>query len=380
MSRELSQQQAAERVTLIGAILDFVLGIAKIVVGILSHSSALVVDGIHSLSDLVTDGMVVVVLRISHQEPDEDHPWGHGRFETVGTVVLGCALIAVAGAMAYESIKLLFTDTQPLTPEWPALVIAALSIASKEWIFHYTMRVGKAIKSDLVIANAWHSRTDALSSIVVLIGVAGAMMGVWWLDALAALVVSVIVGKIGWEMTWDSIKELVDTALPEESIAAYHDVVMQVEGILNVHSFKSRKMAGQSQLEMHIQVSPTLSASEGHYIGDTAICRLQEAFEDVGHVIFHIDTYDDETEQVCKTLPLRGEVEREINAGLSQIAPDLAAPLRLVLHYNDGIDAELFFASDSLLNPTLANELKAAMDHPAWLENVSIWISNDGQR
>lgn len=374
MSREVSQQKAAERVTLVGAILDFVLGIAKIVVGIISHSSALVVDGIHSLSDLVTDGMVVVVLRISHQEPDEDHPWGHGRFETVGTVVLGCALIAVAGAMAFESAKLLFTDTTPLTPEWPALVIAALSILGKEWIFHYTMRVGKAIKSDLIIANAWHSRTDALSSIVVFIGVGGAMMGIWWLDALAALIVSVVVGKIGWEMTWDSIKELVDTALPEERVQAYRKVVMQVEGIVSVHSFKSRKMAGQSQLEMHIQVPPTLSASEGHYIGDTAVCRLQDAFEDVGHVIFHIDTYNDETEQVCKTLPLRGEIQQAINDALDKVAPQLQKPKRMTLHYNDGVEIELFFAADTTADASLSDQLKTAMDTPHWLDDISIWI------
>ncbi|MDI3325377.1 cation diffusion facilitator family transporter [Pontibacterium granulatum] len=374
MSRELSQQKAAERVTLVGAILDLVLGIAKIIVGLVSHSSALIVDGVHSLSDLVTDGLVVVVLRISHQEPDEDHPWGHGRFETVGTVVLGCVLIAVAGAMAFESAKLLFAETTPLMPEWPALVIAALSILGKEWIFHYTMRVGREIKSDLIIANAWHSRTDALSSVVVLIGVAGAMMGIWWLDALAALIVSVIVGKIGWEMTWDSIKELVDTALPEERVQAYRKVVMQVEGIVSVHSFKSRKMAGQSQLEMHIQVPPTLSASEGHYIGDTAVCRLQDAFQDIGHVIFHIDTYNDETDQVCKTLPLRGEIQQTINDALNNVAPQLPRPKRMTLHYNDGVEIELFFAADTSADASLSEQLKAAMDNPHWLDEISIWI------
>lgn len=377
MSRELSHQKAAERVTLVGAILDFVLGVAKIVVGIISHSSALVVDGIHSLSDLITDGLVVVILRISHQGPDEDHPWGHGRFETVGTVVLGCALIAVAGAMAFESAKLLFADTVPLTPEWPALVIAALSILGKEWIFHYTMRVGKTIKSDLIIANAWHSRTDALSSIVVLIGVGGAMMGVWWLDALAALIVSVVVGKIGWAMTWDSIKELVDTALPEERVQAYRKVVMQVEGIVSVHSFKSRKMAGQSQLEMHIQVPPTLSASEGHYIGDTAVCRLQDAFEDVGHVIFHIDTYNDETEQVCKTLPLRGEIQQAIDEALASVAPQLPQLKRMTLHYNDGVEIELFFAADTTADASLSDKLKTAMNNPHWLDKISIWRGPD---
>ena len=376
MRRELSQQQAAERVTLIGAVLDFILGIAKIVVGILSHSSALVVDGVHSLSDLITDGLVVVVLRISHKGPDEDHPWGHGRFETMGTVVLGCALIAVAGAMAYESIKLLFTDELPLTPEWHALIIAFLSILSKEWIFRYTLRIGQAIKSDLIIANAWHSRTDALSSIVVLVGVGGAMVGIWWLDALAALVVSAIVGKIGWEMTWDSIKELVDTALPEELVDQYRTEVMKVDGIINVHSFKSRKMAGQSQLEMHIQVPPTLSASEGHYIGDTAVCRLQSKFEDIGHIIFHIDTYDDEQESVCKTLPLRSEIEPLLEAAIAQHLPDVS-PCRITLHYNDRVDIEVYFDNLNVPPASLAEHLRKAINSPDWLSNIRIWTGHN---
>ncbi|MGB0467689.1 MAG: cation diffusion facilitator family transporter [Pontibacterium sp.] len=378
MSREISHQKAAEKVTLVGAVLDLVLGLAKIIVGLLSHSSALVVDGVHSLSDLVTDAMVIVVLRISHQAPDEDHPWGHGRFETVGTVVLGCVLIAVAGAMAYESSKLLFSDAPPLTPEWPALIVAAASILGKEWIYHYTVKVGREIKSDLIIANAWHSRTDALSSIVVFIGIGGAMAGVLWLDALAALVVSLIVGKIGWEMTWDSIKELVDTALPEKCISAYREEVMHVDGILDVHSFKSRKMAGQSQLEMHIQVAPALSASEGHFIGDMAVHRLQESFQEIGHVIFHIDTYnDDEQEVLCTTLPMRSEIETLINQALTEAAPGLGKPDRLLLNYSDHINIELFFGpeqfSDIQQLDSLEQELRLAMNQPEWLQGITIW-------
>lgn len=377
MKRELSQQQAAEKITLIGSVLDLLLGVAKIIVGIVSHSSALVMDGVHSLSDLVTDALVIVVLRISHQEPDEDHPWGHGRFETIGTVILGCALIAVAGAMAYESAKLFFAQELPPIPEWPALLVAGLSIVGKEWIYHYTVRVGREIKSDLIIANAWHSRTDAFSSVVVLIGVGGAMMGIWWLDALAALAVSVIVGKIGWDMTWDSVKELVDTALPEEQIAAYRRAVMEVNGIISVHSFKSRKMGGQGQLEMHIQVPSKLSASEGHYIGDMAVCRLQQEFEDIGHIIFHIDTYDDEEEMVCRTLPMRNEIEAAISRAIDNAAPELGKPFRIALHYSEYVDVELFFALDALPDASehraLETLLRDAMESPYWLRRLTLW-------
>ncbi|NVK00177.1 MAG: cation transporter, partial [Oceanospirillaceae bacterium] len=188
MQEQLDQRRkAAERVTLIGSVVDLLLGLSKIIVGFIANSSALIVDGVHSLSDLATDFMVILVLRISHQEPDKNHPWGHGRFETVGTVALGVILIAVGATLAYEMLVRAFNTTEIVVPTWPALVVAALSVVSKEAIFRYSLKIGKELKSDLLIANAWHSRTDALSSIIVFVALIGAMLGVWWLDALAAV-------------------------------------------------------------------------------------------------------------------------------------------------------------------------------------------------
>ncbi len=158
--------RAAIRCTWIGAVLDTVLGVAKIIVGWLFHSHALIADGIHSLSDVVTDFMVVIVVRLANVEPDKEHPYGHERFETLGTVLLGFLLVGVAGAMAYNSIQQLYSGEDILIPGWPTLIIAALSIVSKEAIFRYTQAIGKRLKSDLLIANAWHSRTDAYSSVI----------------------------------------------------------------------------------------------------------------------------------------------------------------------------------------------------------------------
>lgn len=372
------KQRQAQRVTLIGAVLDTVLGIAKIIIGMVAHSSALVADGIHSLSDLLTDVLVVAILKYSHQEPDDDHPWGHARFETIGTVILGTILIAVAGAMAYESMLLLMRGDTAI-PEWPALVVAALSVAGKEWIFRYTLRVGKKIKSDLIIANAWHSRTDALSSVVVFVGVAGAMSGLPWLDAATAILVAFIVGKIGWQLTWKSIKELVDTGLPEEQIQAYTDEIMQVEGIISVHSFKSRNMGSQSLLEMHLQVAPHLSASEGHYIGDTTVYRLMGKYDDIGHVIFHIDTYDDEQEEnYCKTLPLRTEVSGALWDALDELDASELDINRLTLHYrSDRIALELFLLDTEVNRALNLKELEADLakqlsPHP-WFGGIHLW-------
>jgi cation diffusion facilitator family transporter len=266
MSRSSEQQHAVQRVTIIGAILDCLLGFSKIIIGHLSHSAGLVADGIHSLSDLLTDLMVIVILKFSGDEPDEEHPWGHAHFETLGTVLLGSILIAIAGAMIYDSTLSLFDSSELLIPEWPTLLVAAVSVAAKEWIFRYTLKVGKDTGSDLLVANAWHSRTDALSSIVVFVGIAGTMAGITWLDAIAAIIVAFIVGKIGWDLSWDSIKQLVGTSLPEEDSKRYQDIVMSIQGIISVHSFKSRAMGSKSILELHIQVGSDISASEGHHL------------------------------------------------------------------------------------------------------------------
>lgn len=349
-----SRRKEAERVTLIGSAVDLFLGVIKIVIGFFANSAALIADGIHSLSDLATDFMVIGILRISHQEPDEDHPWGHGRFETVGTTALGVILIGVGGVMAYELLSTLFSGEQAPVPTWPALVVAGISILSKEWIFRYSLAIGKRLKSDLLIANAWHSRTDALSSIVVFIALVGAMLGWTWLDAVAAVAVAGLVIHIGWGLVKKSLTELVDTALPEEQAVEFRSVVSEVEGIISVHDFKSRPMGSQIILEMHLQVAPHLSASEGHYLGDQAVCALTEAFPEISQVIFHIDTYNDEEmdDLACPVMPPRRVIRDKVNEALLTLV-DTTDGYQLHLYYTPKkVDVEI------RLLPTMQAQLK----------------------
>ncbi|MEH6471687.1 MAG: cation diffusion facilitator family transporter [Halopseudomonas sp.] len=380
-----NKRKHAIRVTWIGAVLDAFLGVAKILIGVIYSSHALVADGIHSLSDLVTDFMVVVIVNFSHAEPDEEHPYGHQRIETLGTVALGFLLVAVAGAMAYESILNLFSSDEVLIPGWPTLVVALISIISKEWIFRYTLAAGKKLQSDLLVANAWHSRTDAYSSIVVFVGIAGAMLGLPWLDSLAAVGVALFVAKIGWDLSWKSLQELVDTALPQEELDALTREVLSVEGVVAVHSFKSRQMGPKSLLEMHLQVSPYISASEGHYIGDTVVHQLLKEFPSIGHIIFHIDTEDDDEPVICQLLPLRSEVKQTIDEALQQIVPELRR-CRLNLHYLGGkIEVELFVQPSNgtvLLNgktnqQALTVQLSEHLAHYSWFLKLSVWSGAD---
>ena len=288
------RKAAAQRISIIGAIVNAVMSVLKVVGGILTGSAALVADGLHSLSDVATDLMVVFLVGFSHKKPDEEHPWGHGRFETVGTVLLAVILLLVAGFMTWDSLKLLFSGEIPAPPAWPALLIAAGSILANEVLFFYTLKVGKENQSNLIIANAWHHRTDSLSSVVVLVALAGAIMGVWWLDALAAVLVALLIAKIGIDLLLKSLAELVDTGLPAERVEALEKTARSIEGVINVHHVRTRLMGGQSLLEMHLQVAPHTTASEGHYIGDNVCNALKEEFDDISYIIYHIDTYDDE--------------------------------------------------------------------------------------
>ena len=370
----------ARRVTLVGMALDGVLGVLKILIGTFSFSYALVADGIHSLSDVVTDIFVLIITRISHHEPDEDHPYGHARYETFGTVLLGGVLIAVAVILAYENTVILLTRETFTSPGWPALVVAAISIVAKEWVFHYTRKAGEQIKSNLLIANAWHSRTDAFSSIVVLIGVSGAMLGYYWLDAFAAIVVAIIVGKIGSDLVWDSFKELVDTGLEPEEIEAMKQVVLSVEGVHGAHALRSRKMGADILLDLHIHVSPGISVSEGHQIGEWVSKSLLSKFDTIKDVIYHIDTEEDDpisAVAIKELLPLRNEVIQQVDACWQHI-PEYKTLEKVTLHYqHDSILIELFFFPNETETLEELAELKRVLIqkslHLKWLKDIKLW-------
>ncbi len=185
---------------MIGAVIDFALGIAKIVVGIIGHSQGLVADGVHSLSDLATDAIVIWAAKQGTREADSEHPYGHERIQTVATVLLGLALIAVAIGIAYDAISRLFHPESLAAPTTLTLIVAAISIIAKEGIYHYTIRVARRIRSKLLTANAWHSRSDALSSVVVLLGILGAMAGLSYLDAVAAVIVAAMIAHVAWRL------------------------------------------------------------------------------------------------------------------------------------------------------------------------------------
>ncbi len=323
------------KVTLIGSLIDLLLGLAKIIVGYISQSQALIADGIHSLSDLATDFMVLFAAKHASRDADEGHPYGHGRIETVMTVALGVALIIVAIGIAWDAVRRMFAPELLLHPNWFALVVAAFSIVSKEWIYHYTMRCAKKYRSKLLRANAWHSRSDAISSVIVFIGVLGAMAGLDYLDAVAAVGVAAMIVKIGWDLAWHSISELIDTALDAEHVEYIRKTIEAVPGVVDLHMLRTRRMGADALVDVHIQVESHLSVSEGHQISETVRQTLIQEIEDVSDVMVHIDPENDENATPCGGLPDRAEVEallREVWAS-EPAARDIQ---EITLHYLDG--------------------------------------------
>lgn len=375
MSARQQRYKGVRKVTLIGSALDFMLGAAKIAVGGLANSQALIADGVHSFSDLLTDFMVLYAAKHSHKAADEDHPYGHGRIETLATVSLGIVLIIIALGIAYSSIQRLSDPGILLDLSTLALLVALISVISKEWIYRYTIAAARRLRSDMLMANAWHSRSDAFSSIVVVLGIAGVMLGYPYLDAVAAVVVAAMIAKIGSDLVRSSTRELIDTALDPEKIKTIQKHIHAVSGVRSVHTLRSRKSAGDAFVDVHIQVDPRLSVSEGHQIGDAVRRRLMNHVDEVTDVTVHIDPENDETGSPCNDLPSR----EKVIAKLKQRWPQLpaAAVEAVTLHYLAGeIDVELDLPIDILQNTAdakhLVQELKQAVTSLPYISDVQV--------
>ena len=342
------------RVTIIGAVVNLVLAIAKVVVGVLGQSQALIADGLHSLSDLTSDAMVLIAAKYGSQEADVEHPYGHARFETVATVGLGLLLIVVAIGIIVDATARLFSPETLLHPGPVALAVAVLSIASKEGLYHYTLHVAKRLRSSLLRANAWHHRSDAISSIVVFVGIAGTMAGLPYLDAIGAIGVSLMIGKIGWELGWGGIRELVDTGVSADELQAIKGTIQSVKGVESHHMLRTRRMGDDVLVEVHIVVGPQVTVSEGHMISDMVRASLKAKHANISDVMIHIDPEDDTTESLTENLPLREEVLDRLNDCWQSL--QAAQSLEKVnLHYLEGkIDVEV------VLPLSLVNDLQHA--------------------
>ena len=315
-----ARYQDARRVTLVGAVVNIVLSVLKILAGWLGSSHALIADGIHSMSDLATDVVVLVAAKHGAKDADDEHPYGHGRIETLATVALGSVLILVAFGIGYDAIRRLFAPEQLLLPGVLALSAAVISVLVKEGLYHYTVIVARKLRSNLLRANAWHHRSDAVSSVVVVVGVIGSMAGLAYLDAVASVVVAVMVAKIGWDLGWHSVHELIDRGLEQADVENIRERIMAVDGVRAMHDLRTRRMGGNAFVDVDVLVDPAITVSEGHRIGEEVLKRLNQDIDEVTDVTVHIDPEDDETDTPSGDAPMRAVILERLRSHWQGIA------------------------------------------------------------
>lgn len=279
---------AAIKSTQISMVVNFVLSAIQIVVGWVAGSFALIADGIHTLSDLVADMVVLLAARHSRQGADEDHHYGHARFENAASLVLGVLLLLVGLGMTWSAIVKFSAAGGVAQVGVIALWIAGLTLVAKELLFRYLLAVARRIGSNMLIANAWHARSDALSSLVVGAAIAGNLLGYPLLDPVAALIVGGMVGKMGWHFAKTAFDDLTDRAISRDEIEAIRHTVASTPGVEGVHDLRTRRMGDLAVIDVHIEVNPELNVRHAHDIGDSARQRVQTLHR-VASVMVHID-------------------------------------------------------------------------------------------
>ena len=291
---KISPEKAGRKVTLLGLFVNAFLILLKFFAGIFGGSQALIADAVHSISDLFTDAVVLLGIKIGRKPPDEEHHFGHARIETLASAIIGLALIGTAVYLGIDAALNIHRHTE-YHPTGIALIAAGVSIALKEALYRYTVLIGRRIKSQLIVANAWHHRSDALSSVAVLLGVAGTFINPAWhiLDAFAALIVSFFIIKVGFDILRKTLREFTDTAPRPEIIEKLMQLSRAVDGVMDAHDLRVRTSGGFYQAEIHIVVDGQMTVVQGHRIAKTVERCLTEEMDELDRVIVHVDPVEE---------------------------------------------------------------------------------------
>ncbi|TCG02064.1 cation-efflux pump [Paraburkholderia strydomiana] len=339
------KHRVARKSTFVSIALNALLMALQIAIGVFAHSQALVADGIHSLADLISDFVVLFANRHSGAKPDADHNYGHSRYETVASLFLGALLIAVGVGMLWRAgTRLADLDNIPAV-HLSALFVAVLVLFSKEGLFRYMLREAQRVRSAMLIANAWHARSDAASSLVVALGILGSLAGVRLLDPIAAAIVGFMVARMGWMFGWDALQDLSDRALDEAATADMRALLLSTPGVRDVHELRTRKMGDFALVDAHILVDPLISVSEGHYIAESARLRVLSDNR-VLDALIHVDPENDAVAHPPVGLPSRERIVADVNAALATVGLKAAA---VNIHYlSTGLDVEVVLPAQSL--------------------------------
>lgn len=283
------------KVTLVGTAVNAVLIVLKFLAGIFGRSSAMIADAVHSLTDFITDVIVLIFVKIAGKPEDRGHDYGHGKFETFATMIIGLILALAGVGVLWSGVSKIIDSMhghELPAPTYLALVIAVVSIISKELLYRYTERRGKELQSNAVVANAWHHRSDAISSLGTLVGIAGAMfLGSRWriLDPAAAVVVSFFIVKAGYDIMRPAVAELLESSLPDEEENAIRDLVLSVDGIEALHHLRTRRIGNVIAIELHAKMDGSLSLERAHAIATEAEHLLKTRYSTTALVTIHME-------------------------------------------------------------------------------------------
>lgn len=293
--QEANRERQIYKVTWIGFFANMLLAAGKLVAGVVGRSGAMIADGVHSISDFATDLVVMIFVKVSAMPKDDDHDYGHGKFETLATIIIGLALFAVAAGIFWKSVNLVAAVVNGETiepPEAIAFVAAAVSIAVKEALYRYTKQVGEKVCSQVVVANAWHHRSDALSSIGTLLGIGGAyFLGQEWavLDPIAAIIVSILIAKVAYDLIKPGIGEMLERSLPKEQEDEIESIVLSNKHFSDVHNLKTRRIGSGIAIELHVRVPGNMTVRESHDATVEVEHRLRERYGQRTQVILHVE-------------------------------------------------------------------------------------------
>jgi len=364
------------RAIVVGMIANILMSLFKFAGGILGNSVALVADAIHSLSDLVTDIIVLFTHRIGKIPQDKDHPYGHGRAETIGATVIGLLIIMTGIGVAYETWETI-AENNGQAPGLLAASAALLSILINEGLFHYTRRVGEATKSPSLIANAWHHRTDAISSIAALIGIIGAWQGFAFMDPLAGAVVGCMIVKVGIDITRQGVRDLMDTALSDEHTKKIHAILSEIPEVLHFHDLRSRVMGGEFLIDVHILVDPEMTVTEGHRIAETARRNLINSMHNIQDVLVHVDgEHDAEVEAIYPVT--RKELMEIAQPLILELAGNISQPEIRVHHIKGKNMVDVFIKINSNQSMedsrTLVANLKSKLETAPQIDRARVFL------
>ncbi|MBP9713311.1 MAG: cation transporter [Sterolibacterium sp.] len=335
----------AQKVTWVSIVVNLLLTLAQISIGLLTHAQSLVADGFHSLSDLVADFMVLFASFHSRHPADKSHPYGHHRIETAASLALGL-LLAGTGAAILWSAAVRLQDVEQLPHVKPLALWAALgTLAAKEGLFRYMLAVAERLRSPMLVANAWHARSDAASSLVVAVGLAGSLAGYHFLDPVAAILVGFLILRMGARFTLEAMRELIDTALSDEEVERIRVTLRTTAGVIGLHELRTRRMAHQVLADAHIQVDARISVSEGHRIAEMARRRVLAAHPEVLDVLVHVDAEEDLAPSVAAVaieLPERSVLLAHLRQLLGEDEAGLPMEKTLLHYLNQRVEAEIF--------------------------------------